>query len=130
MDKNFIQIFAAITEAAEVVAEQAVELNHKDNNEKGEADAAAMKADFAALTDKIKAADFDGKLSRNEYAQLTVAAYITTNQIKNRINTLRKATEAYDNIIIPKLTKIIEEAKTDDEAQKLADEILIFEGNK
>jgi hypothetical protein len=130
MDKGFKQVMIAITELAETTAEQAMEYSHNQKDDTAEANGQKMRDDFAALHDKMSVKDFDGVLTHNEYMQLTVAAYIATNQIKNRIATLRSAVKGYEDTIIPKLSRIVDECKTDEEAQKLAEEILIIEANE
>ena len=128
MDKNFQKIFAAICESAEVTAEQAMELDHQQNNADGEKAAMKMRDDFAALRDKLVSEEC--VLTKEEYVELTVATYIASNQIQNRISELRKALKGYNEKILPKLNRILDETKNDEEAKKLADEILIFEDNE
>lgn len=130
MDNSFKQIMIAIVELAETTAEQSMEYSHQQKDDTAEANSQKMRDDFAALYDKIRAKDFNGVLTRNEYIQLTVAAYLASNQIKNRIATLRTAVKGYEETIIPKLSRIVDECKTDEEAQKLAEEILVIESNK
>ena len=130
MDNNFKEIMISIVTLAETIAEQSTEYNHNQKDEVAEKNSEQMHKDFIALNDKLKAPDFDGILTYHEYTQLAVAAYIASNQVKNRIATLRAAVKGYEENIIPKLSRIVDETKTDDDAQKLADEILIFEPNE
>ena len=105
-----------------------MELDHQQNNADGEKAAMKMRDDFAALRDKLVSEEC--VLTKEEYVELTVATYIASNQIQNRISELRKALKGYNEKILPKLNRILDETKNDEEAKKLADEILIFEDNE
>ena len=85
-----------------------------------------MRDDFAALHDKLGTNE---PLTKAEYAKLLVAAMIVANNIEDRIKSERKAIEGYKIDIIPKLSRINDETTTDEEAQKLADEIFKIQEN-
>lgn len=130
MEEKFKKVMIAITSLAETTAEEAAEYSRDQKDEKAEENGLKMRDDFIALHDKLDAPEFDGVLTRNEYLQLTLAAYIASNQIKNRIAALRQAIKGYEEDIIPKLSRIVDETKTDEEAQALAEQILSLESNK
>ena len=130
MDKKYLELFQALCTAAETTAESAMEYNRSQNETKGEEASQRLRDDFARLGDKLNAENFDGNLARSEYAQLAVAAYIVMNNLKTKIDSLRKSITAYETDIMPKLSQIIDESSSDEEAQSIADKILIIESNE
>lgn len=121
MTTNYINLFTTLAQAAETTAERLIELNKQKRDEKGAAVATTMREDYAALYDKLSANEKE--LTRAEYAKLLVAALIATNNLEDRIKQLQTAIEGYKVDAIPKLQRIIDETKTDEEALKLANEI-------
>lgn len=121
MTTNYINLFTTLAQAAETTAERLIELNKQKRDEKGAAVATTMREDYAALYDKLSANEKE--LTRAEYAKLLVAALIATNNLEDRIKQLQTAVEGYKVDAIPKLQRIIDETKTDEEALKLANEI-------
>jgi thymidine kinase len=49
------------------------------------------------------------------------------NEMQDRINNLKKAITGYQTDVIPKLQKIVDEAKNDEEVTKMANELFIIE---
>ena len=129
MDKKYITLFTEIARATEVSAEQVMDIDKQNGDEKGEKTARIMRDDYAQLHDKLSAEDFDGNLTKNDFIKMMAGAMIQVNQLQDRITNLRKAMSGYQNDLIPKLQKIIEKAQTDEEAMKLAEEILTFNEN-
>ena len=126
MDKKYLQLFTELTRAVEVLSEQVMDYDKAQNDEKGLETAEMMRDDFAALHDKLGTNE---PLTKAEYAKLLVAAMIVANNIEDRIKSERKAIEGYKIDIIPKLSRINDETTTDEEAQKLADEIFKIQEN-
>ena len=130
MDKNYINLFIELTRATEVAAEQVMEYDKEKGDTKGFETAKLMRDDYAALHDKIKDKNFDGNLTKNEYAKLLAGAYIVKNNLQDKMTALKKAIQGYETDLIPKLTTIVEQGKTDEEAQKLANDNLIIDSTK
>lgn len=87
-----------------------------------------MRDDYAKLYDKIREKDFElTQLGRNEWAKLLVGTMIAVQNIEDRIKGEQKAVERYKIGVIPKLQRIIDETKTDEEVQKLVLEIFKIE---
>lgn len=126
MDKKYIELFKELAHATEISAEQVMQYDHEKGDTEGEKTAQIMRDDYTKLYDKIRANDFDGNLTKGEFAKLLVGAMIMTNQLQDRISALKKAMTGYQTDVIPKLQKIIDEAKDDDEAMKMANESLII----
>ena len=55
---------------------------------------------------------------------------IQANQLQDRINNLKQAMTGYQSDVIPKLQEILDTAKTDEDATKLANEKFIIEDNE
>lgn len=120
MDKMYLDLFEAIARSVELTAEQALEYEAKQKNEKGERAATIMRNDFAKLHDQIKNGE---TLTRADYAKLFVGAWITSQNLEKRKQALEQSLKGYKIDTMPKLNRIIDETKTDEEAQKLAEEI-------
>lgn len=121
MTTDYINLFAALAQSAEVIAEQVMELDEKNHDEKGLTTATIMRDDYATLYDKLQ--KNDETLSHGEFAKLLVAAYIVSNNLEDKIKLYQSTLNGYKAEIIPKLQRIIDETHTDDEALKLANEI-------
>lgn len=128
MDKSYVKLFTEIIHTTELAAERVMELNHTQNDEKGEATAQVMRNDYAKLYDKIRDDNFDfDKLSKAEYAKLLVGTLIVVGNIEDRIAGEKKALNGYKTGIIPKLQRIVDECKTDEQAIALAKELFKIE---
>ena len=121
MHKKYIKLFEEIAHATEVAAEQVMEYNKSKNDDKGFETAQTMRDDFSALYDKIRDENFDGVLTKAEYAKLLVGCYVVVGNIQDRVEALRKAVAGYQSDLVPKLSKVIE-ADSDEEAQASAEE--------
>ena len=120
MDKTYLDLFEAIAHSVELTAEQALEYEIKQNNEDGQRAATIMREDFGKLHDKIKNGEV---LSRADYAKLFVGAWTVSQGLEKRKQALEQSLKGYKIDTMPKLNRIIDETKTDEEAQKLAEEI-------
>ena len=121
MDTKYLQLFREISHAVELMAEKVMELNHAKNDAKGEQTAKTMRDDYIKLYDKLRADDFNPNfITRAEYARLLVGTLIVVNNLQERIKNEQNAVNGYKTDIIPKLQRIIDETKEDNEAVELA----------
>lgn len=124
MDKNYIRLFQEIAHALEVLCEQVMDVEKTNNNEKGLETSTIMREKYGALYDKIREAEFNPEtLTRSDYSHLLVGAIVLVQQFERKITEEQKVIQGYKQDTIPKLTRIINETKTDDEAHTLANEI-------
>lgn len=129
MDKTYLTLFKELARATEIAAEQVMEYDHKKGDEKAEETAQIMREDYIQLHDKLSKEDFDGILTKKEYAKLLAAAFIVSNNLKDRMTGMRKALAGYETDVIPKLSAIVDNTTTDEEAQKMAEETFILKEN-
>lgn len=131
MDKRYITLFREIARNTEVMAERVIEYNKEKKDEKGEQTAMGMRNDFAALHDKLAAENLDeSSITRAEWAKILVGAMIVVNNVKDQIKAQQKAIQGYEIDLVPKLNRILEETKTDEEANSLAKELFEISENK
>lgn len=124
MNNNYITLFREITHNCEILSEQVMELDRKNNDEKGLNTATIMRNDYAKLYDRLKAEDFDpSTLTRDDYIKFLAATYITMNNLEDKIQVLQKAVSGYKVDILPKLQRVVEETKTDEEVRELVEKI-------
>lgn len=121
MDIKYITLFGELAKSSEIIAEQVMELDRAQNDEKGEATAKIMRDDYSQLYDKLS--NGDSALTKNEFAKLLVAAFIIVNNLDDKIKKYQQTVDTYKTQIIPKLQRLIDEPQTDEEVIKLADEI-------
>ncbi len=121
MHKKYIELFKELARATEVAAEQVMEYNKAKNDEKGYETAQTMRTDYSALYDKLRAEDFDGTLTKADYAKLLVGCYVTVGNLQDRVQMLQKAITGYQTDLVPKLDKVIA-AESDESAQAIAEE--------
>lgn len=124
MDKSYITLFTELAGASERLAEQVMALDREKNDVQGEKTAQIMRDDYAQLTDKLKNEVFP--LTHNDFAKLLVATFIVSNNLEDRIKQYQASIDTYKLNIIPKLQRIIDETKNDEEVEKLANEIFII----
>ena len=121
MDKKYTTLFKELAHTVEILAEQVMEYDHNHNDADGEKNAQLMRDDFIALTNKLS--DENVTLERNDYIKLLTGVYIVVNNLQTKIGNLRKTIEGYQTNVGAKLQRIMNETKTDDEANKLANEL-------
>lgn len=129
MDKKYIELFKELTRATAVIAEQVMDYDADQGDQKALETATTMRDDFQALYDKISAEDFDGKFEQNEYAKLLVATYIVANNLRDRMVALKASIDGYTTDIIPKLQTMVD-AKPEDNLEELANKTFVLESNK
>lgn len=127
MDKSYITLFNELARATAVTSEQVMDYDHGKGDEKGFQTAMTMRDDYEALKDRINETY---EMNKTDAAKLLVAAYIQISQLQDRIEALKKALTGYQTDVLPKLQLIVDEAKTDEEATKMANEKFIVEDNK
>lgn len=122
MDKSYRSLFTEMCKTAQVLAEQVMDYNKSNNDEKGYATAEMMRNDYQKLEDVLS----EGKEPTYiDYTKLLAAAYIVMNNIQDRINVQKSVVENYKINIIPKLSRIMDETKDNEELMKsLSDELL------
>ena len=127
MDKTYITLFTEIAHMTELVAEQVLELNQKNKDEKGVATATTMRDDYAALYDKLRDKNFNAEtLSRAEFAKFLVGAIIVSQNLEGQVKQMERAIKGYKVHTIPSLERVVNESNNDEEARKIAEEIFQF----
>lgn len=129
MDKKYIELFRNLAQATAATAEQVMDYDRQKNDEKGLETATIMRDDYQALADIISTYGENYQINKSDVAKLLVAATIQVNQIHDRINNLKQAMTGYQTDVIPKLQDILDNAKSDEDATKLANEKFIIENN-
>jgi hypothetical protein len=90
-----------------------------------------MRDDYAKLYDIMRDENFNyTTLTKSEYAKILVATLIVVNNIENRISAEQKAVQGYKIDVIPKLERIVNELKEDENVNKLASELFTFSQEK
>lgn len=80
-----------------------------------------MRDDFAALTQKLSAEEVS--LERSDYIKLLTGVYIIVNNLQDKITNLKNTINGYQTNVSAKLQRIMNETKTNDEANTLANEL-------
>lgn len=127
MDKKYTTLFRDLAQATAATAEQVMDYDSQKNDEKGFETAKVMRDEFQALAESIDNLHEDYQINKADIARLLVGAMIQTNQIQDRINNLKKAITGYQTDVIPKLQEILNNAKDDEEASKMANEKFVLE---
>ena len=127
MDKHYIDLFKELTRATAVSAEQVMDYDHEKEDEKGFETAKIMRDDYEALYDRL---NDEYSLTKSDAAKLLVGIMIQLNHIQDRIAALRKAVTGYQTDVIPKLQDIVDNAESDEEAAKIANEKFVIENNE
>ena len=127
MDKKYTTLFRDLAQATAATAEQVMDYDSQKNDEKGFETAKVMRDEFQALAESIDNLHEDYQINKADIARLLVGAMIQTNQIQDRINNLKKAITGYQTDVIPKLQEILDNAKDDEEASKMANEKFVLE---
>ena len=128
MDKQYMDLFKELARATAVSAEQVMDYDKAQNDEKGFETAKVMRDDYEALYDRL---NDDYSMNRADAAKLLVGIMIQLNHMQDKIVALRKATTGYQTDVIPKLQEIVDNVNiTDEEIAKLADEKFIIDSNK
>ena len=131
MDNKYVTLFREIARNTEIMAERVMAYDKEKKDEKGEKTAQTMRDDFAKLHDKFAAKDFNpDTITRSEWAKILVGAMIISNNLEEEVKKIKNAQRGYKIDLIPKLNRIMEETKTDEEALTLANELFEISENK
>ena len=120
MNEKYITVFKQMCQTVSALAEQVMDYNKKNNNDKGYETAEKMRNMYMTLEDKFVNGD---ELSRVDFVQLITVSYIVMNNIQTRIENEQKALEGYKVDLLPKLSRIMNETSDDESARKLAEEL-------
>lgn len=116
MNKQYLDLFQHLMLNCESSAEKIKE--EESNN----AAAQQLWEGFSKLRDKL-ASNPECVLNRSEYLILLTGSMIMKNQLLNDILNIQKTIQGYSLDVIPKLERIMNETKTDEEAQTLANQL-------
>lgn len=130
MDKKYIELFKNLASSIAITAEQVMDYDHEKKDDHGLETAKFMRDDYQALSESLNNLGKDYELNKKDAAKLLVGAMIIVNQLKDRANNLKNAMDGYQSDIIPKLQKIVDEAKDDIEAMRMANENFIIKDNE
>ena len=124
MDTHYINLFKELAHATEITAENMLEKNYKNKDAEGKKGAEFMRDDYAKLYDFMRDPNFDSsQLTRAHFAKFLVAALIFSRQLENKIQSDKKVVSGYKTDIIPKLDRILNETKDNENCLKLANEL-------
>ena len=126
MDKKYIDLFKELARVTTTSAEQVMDYDHDKDDKHGYEAAKTLRDDFMKLYDTINDKEFDGTLAKEDFARLLVGALIVTNQIHDRLNSMKKALAGYETDLIPKLKDIVDNASSNEEAMKIANEKFVI----
>ena len=95
-------------------------------DEKGFETAKIMRDDFESLYDRLNE---EYVMTKSDASKLLVGTMIQINQLQDKMTTLHKAIAGYQTDLVPKLQAIMDEAQSDEDAAKMAEEKFIIENN-
>ena len=121
MNQTYIQTFIDMARSSEISAERVMDYNHQKNDEQGEKTAEVMRNDYVALGERLKQHEYI--LTKSDAAKLLVSAYVVKQQLVDNITRIKTAITGYQTDIMPKLNRIINECKTDEDVKKLSEEL-------
>lgn len=121
MHEKYLQLFQELIHAVEILSEQVMEYNHQKQDAAGEETAQKMRDDYAEFYDRLRESNY--QINLKDVAKLLIATYVITENMQTKIKQQQLALNGYKDDIMPKLNRLATEAKTDEEAQKLAKEI-------
>lgn len=125
MDDSYKSLFIELCRSAQVLAEQVMDYDKKYDDTEGYKTAEAMRNDYQQVEDSLKG---EAALGYNEYVKLLAAGYIVINNLQDRVTEYQKAIDGYKTVVIPKLSRIMEEGKDNPEVfNKLVNEL--FQSN-
>ena len=128
MDNKYITLFKELAQATAASAETVMDYDREKGDEKGLETATIMRDDFQELATRIDVTEY--VLTKADAAKFLVGTMIIANQLQDKISNLKKAVTGYQTDVIPKLQKILDETKNDEEASKMANELFILEDNE
>lgn len=126
MDKKYIKLFEELAASTAVSAEKVMDYDAEKQDQKGYETAQIMRDNYEALKVRIIEAGNNYTLTCQDAAKLALGTIIIANQLQDQIGILQKVINAYKNDILPKLQDIVDNAKDDATATKMADEKFII----
>lgn len=129
MDKKYIELFKNLAQATAVSAEQVMDYNKSQNDEKGFKTAEVMRNDYQELLDKLNS-DAEYAMTKVDAARLLIAATVQVNQLETNIDALKKAKVGYETKIIPILKEVLDNSENDEAAASLANTKFILDDNE
>lgn len=129
MDKNYIELFKEISQAAEIAAERVMAYDKDINDESGYKTAKMMYDDYCTLKDRLSQDNIE-RIDRQDYIKLLLGAMIVSQNLEDMVTKQQSTIKAYKNFIIPKLQRIMDETKTDEEADALAQTLFVTKDEK
>lgn len=120
MKKEYLDLFVEMALSAATLAERVMDYDKKKNDDKGYEVAESMRNDYMELYGRLK----DGSVpTYNDYTKLLAAAYMITNNLQDQVTMYQKAINGYKTDTIPKLSRIMDEAKNSEEFEKLVNQL-------
>lgn len=114
MNKEYYNLFKQVATNCAIAAEE---------NQSEDSPASQFIAkNFQDLMDKFTVSE-NPSLTRSEYLQLLAGCMIVKNQLLTNILKYQEAVKGYSLDTIPKLERIMNETKTEEEAQTLASQL-------
>ena len=129
MDKKYIELFRNLAQATAVSAEQVMDYNKQQNDEKGFETAEMMRNDYQELFDRLSS-DAEYSMTKTDAARLLIAATVQVNQLETNIEALKKAKVGYETKIMPILKEILDGSENDEVAASLANTKFILDDNE
>lgn len=129
MDKKYIELFRNLAQATAVSAEQVMDYNNQQNDEKGFETAEIMRNDYQELFDKLSS-DAEYAMTKTDAARLLIAATVQVNQLETNIEALKKAKVGYETKVMPILKEILDGSENDEVAASLANTKFILDDNE
>jgi len=106
-----------------------MEYDRAKQDYKGLETAITMRNDFQELTLKIKDNGDNYIPNKADIAKLLVGSFIMVKQLEDQIQNRKKALKGYQEDLIPKLQKILTDAKNDDEIKEMVEHSFIIDNN-
>jgi len=87
-----------------------------------------MRQDYANLGDKIKSDDFQlDMLVKQDYLKLLAASYMITNNLLDKITSLKKAVSYYKTFLNAKLERVVNESNDEESLKIIVNEVFADE---
>lgn len=129
MDKNYIELFKEIARATELAAERVMQYDNNLKDNEGYKTAEVMREDYHALHERLSNDNID-TIERQDYIKLLLGSMIVTQNLEDMVTKQQTTIKAYKNFITPKLQRIMDETKTNEEANTLAQKLFITKDEK
>ena len=108
MNNENLKLFQQIAHSSEVIAEQVMEVNKQNKDDKAYLTAMNMRDTFSTLYDKLRNDNFnDSDLDLKDIAMLHVGAVVLTEQLEKQANEIEKSLHDYKTVVLPKFKEIM-----------------------